>query len=53
MEQADQISTESGSFAVVSMYYNKEWKDYCKATNIEAFSVLAQTHWSKEFNKQA
>lgn len=35
MEQTDQISTESGSFAV--MYYNKEWEDYCEATNTEAF----------------
>lgn len=48
MEQTDHISTESGSFAVVSMHYNKEWKNYCKATNTEAFSALAQTHWSKE-----
>lgn len=53
MEHTDQISTESGSFAAVSMYYNKEWKDYCEATNIKAFSALAQTHRSKEFNKQA
>lgn len=37
MEQTDQISTESGSFAVISMYYNKEWEDYCEATNTEAF----------------
>lgn len=45
MEQTDQISTESGSFAVVfTYYYNKEWKDYCEATNTEAFSALAQTH---------
>lgn len=48
MEQTDHISTESGSFAIVSTHYNKEWKNYCKATNIEAFSVLAWTHWSKE-----
>lgn len=53
MEQTDQISTKSGSFAVVSTYYNKEWKDYCEATNRETFSALAQTHWSKELNKQA
>lgn len=33
MGQPNQISAESGSFAVrpVTMYYNKEWKGYCKS----------------------
>lgn len=43
MGQPNQISAECGSFAVraIARYYNKEQKDYCKVTNVEAFSVLA------------
>lgn len=55
MGQPDQISAETGSCAVraITMYYHKEQKDYCKVTNVEAFSLLAWIRWSKEFNKHS